>query len=241
MIDYQQIKNNWPKIKSLVLSRWNKLADAEVEKTLGNSNSLEKLIEQSYGEEKDFDRVYEQLCLKALKNSSGDTEVAEKFMDKDRDDHYLMGENGVTRKAEINKKMDGMEDIRNHTVGEDGFNPTNADGFNNTNRHPRDYENWLNEKSKMNKDMGKGLSDKEQEELLQPDLAGMEATDAQTTPMKENTNTTQNKKQTASDETKPNQVPQIHTHEDIPVGRSNSSANTTSPSALTSSEQSKTH
>jgi hypothetical protein len=238
MIDYQQIKNNWPKIKSLVIDHWKKLDESEVDKTLGNSNSLQKLVEKSYGEVEDFDNLYSQFCIKALKNLSGSTDVAEKFMDKDRDDTYLMGENGVTRKAEVST---GMEDIRNHTVGEDGFNPEKADGFNNTNRHPRDYENYLAQKQKM----GKGLSEKEQEELLQPDLEGMEATDAQTTPLKKQINDKEKNmaqnKQTASDDFKPNQAPQTHTHEDITLRRSNSSANTTSPSALVSSEQSKTH
>jgi hypothetical protein len=91
---------------------------------------------------------------------------------------------------------------------------------------------------------GLALSEADQEELLKPDLHGMEALDALTNPevelsMKTKTNENEHKqnteKKTAPDELKPNQDPHSSNREDIKLGRSNSSANTTSPSAQSSS------
>lgn len=247
MLDNQQIKNNWPKIKSLVLSHWNKLSEYEVEQTHGSGNSLGKLIEEAYGNKEDFDTEYERLCISAIsstpssykqtdprKSSSSKTmdslgsdefDVAEKFMDKDRDEQYLLGPNGVTRPLQSKS----MKDLTNKSVDDAGFNET--DGYHNSDRHSKTFSG----------DPGHLL----EEELLKPNLRGMNAEDAQSTPMREFTseekskhkdtkhNKTNNK--LTSDEFTPNQAPQSSI-EDITLRGSNSSANTTSPSALTSSE-----
>lgn len=247
MLDNQQIQNNWPKIKSLVLSHWNKLSEYDVEQTHGSGNSLGKLIEEAYGDKEDFDSEYEKLCKSTAsttpssykqtdprKSSSTRTmdsvgsdefDVAEKFMDKDRDEQYLLGPNGVTRPLE----SQSMKDLTNKSVDDAGFNET--DGYHNSDRHSKIF--------------GGDPSHLLEEELLKPNLRGMDAEDAQITPMREfrkdenskNKETKHNKtnnKQT-SDEFTPNHDPQSSI-EDITLRRSNSSANTTSPSALTSSE-----
>lgn len=108
---------------------------------------------------------------------------------------------------------------------------TAADGFN----EPDDEdEEGMTRFDDMNADYtGLALSEAEQEELLKPDLKGMDASDALTTP--ETKLQPNHKNKSAPDELKPNQDPQTAKSEDITLGRSNSSANTTSPSALTSS------
>jgi DNA helicase IV len=62
MLSNQQIQNNWPQIKSQVLSKWNKLSEAEVEKTHGDSHSLETLVNSKYDDVADFDATYERIC-----------------------------------------------------------------------------------------------------------------------------------------------------------------------------------
>jgi hypothetical protein len=113
---------------------------------------------------------------------------------------------------------------------------TAADGFN---EPDDDDEEGMTNFDDTNADYtGLAMSEAEQEDLLKPDLQGMEASDAvgtpETTETKETTTHNPNKK-TAPDEFKPNQDPRSAKSEDITKGRSNSSANTTSPSALTSS------
>lgn len=217
MLDNKQIQNNWPKIKKLVLSHWKDLSESDVEKTNGSVKSLEILVEKSYGAIDDFDIAYERLCNSVLapkaeptkmpsNHLSVETEVSESAMDKDRDDMYLAGPGGVTR----------------HSL---------VDGFNNLDRSSAQFTN----------DPGHKL----EEELLKPDLKGMEVTDTQTTLMREikpnSESATESKSKhpktktynkLAPDEFTPIQDPR---NEDITLGRSNSSANTTSTSALTSS------
>lgn len=244
MLDNKQIQNNWPKIKKLVLSHWKKLSESDVEKTYGSVNSLEKLVEKSYGAKDDFDNEYERLCNSVLTPEASpspfhsiepkmrsnylslETDVSESAMDKDRDDMYLAGPSGVTRNAEIN----GMK--HSPLKGpQPGFYSSSIDGFNNLDRSSAQFIN----------DPGHEL----EEELLKPDLKGMEATDTQTTLMREikrdsespaemklKHTKTKTFNKLAPDEFTPIQDPQ---HEDITLGRSNSSANTTSTSALTSS------
>jgi hypothetical protein len=113
---------------------------------------------------------------------------------------------------------------------------TAADGFN---EPDDDDEEGMTNFDDTNADYtGLALSEAEQEDLLKPDLQGMEASDAVGMPVNPETEqtTSQNpNKKTAPDEFKPNQDPRSAKSEDITKGRSNSSANTTSPSALTSS------
>lgn len=111
---------------------------------------------------------------------------------------------------------------------------TAADGLN----EPDDEdEEGMTRFDDMNADYsGLAMSEAEQEELLKPDLRGMDASDAQTTPETEKQLKQKPKhNNTAPDEFKPNQDPRSEKSEDITLGRSNSSANTTSPSALISS------
>jgi hypothetical protein len=201
MLSNQQIQNNWPKIKSQVLSQWNKLSESDVELTHGSSNSLEKLVQKKYGANVNFDQEYEKICNKygsiKLGSKHNEMDMAEKSMDKDRDDQYLTGQFGITRPIRENSSLNksaGMKDIEHQSLGEEGFNESEYDGFHNVDRHSADYSG-LNYKieSKHN-----------------------------------------NINKPAPDEIQTNQVPSPK-DEDITLGRSNSSANTTSHSALQSS------
>lgn len=240
MLDNQQIQNNWPKIKSMILSHWNKLSEADVEKSHGDVIYLGDLIEKSYGAKEDFATDYEILCNTYLSSSpssksamntrkSVETEMSESAMDKDRDDTYLSGPNGVTRAANISERNNPFK----KTFNKEKVNESNADGFNNVDRSSGLFA----------RDPGHVL----EEELLMPDLKGMDAVDTQITLMNEFEEFNESKRKhskikqniannkQAPDEFKTNQVPRLK-EKDITLGRSNSSANTTSSSALTSSE-----
>lgn len=114
---------------------------------------------------------------------------------------------------------------------------TAADGFNEPDDD--DEEGMTNFDDTYADYTGLAMSEADQEEMLKPDLQGMEASDAvgmPVNPENENKKTSQNTNtKTTPDEFKPNQVPRAAKSEDITEGRSNSSANTTSPSALISS------
>ncbi len=69
MINSKQIQNNWPTIKLHVLSRWNKLSEAEVEKTHGNTQSLSKLVHHKYGSKEEFDKTFEKICNSCIPSS----------------------------------------------------------------------------------------------------------------------------------------------------------------------------
>ena len=69
MSDSQQIQNNWSQIKTQVLAKWNKLSEADIEKTKGNANSLNKLVASKYGEIADFDEAYEKMCMTSNKKT----------------------------------------------------------------------------------------------------------------------------------------------------------------------------
>ena len=69
MLDNQKIQNNWPTIKSQVLSKWNKLSESEVEKTHGNIQSLGKLVHTKYGNNEEFDRAYDKICKTSIPSS----------------------------------------------------------------------------------------------------------------------------------------------------------------------------
>ncbi|MEA9355729.1 hypothetical protein SHI21_05940 [Bacteriovorax sp. PP10] len=62
MLSNQQIQNNWPTIKSQVLSKWNKLSEAEVQRTHGEAQSLGKLVHSKYGNHEEFDKTYDKIC-----------------------------------------------------------------------------------------------------------------------------------------------------------------------------------
>jgi len=69
MLSNQQIQNNWPTIKSHVLSKWNRLSELEVEKTHGDYNSLGKLVHSKYGNNEEFDRAYDKICKTSIHSS----------------------------------------------------------------------------------------------------------------------------------------------------------------------------
>ncbi|MFA6239063.1 MAG: hypothetical protein WC635_17120 [Bacteriovorax sp.] len=242
MLDNKQIESNWPTIKSHVLSHWRRLSESDVEKTHGDTNSLGKLIEESYGAKEDFDMEYERLVIsvvntassihspntprKHTSEASADSIMSESAMDKDRDDTYLSGPYGVTRRTESYT----MRNLTKKSLEKEGFNEEGADGFHNLDRSSK-------------RSIGEDPGHKMEEELLQPDLQGMEATEAFITPtigiapsiQHKNRKIKHKNKKQASDEFKTNQVPRRN-EGDITLGRSNSSANTTSQSAQTSSE-----
>jgi hypothetical protein len=61
MLNEQQIQKNWPQVKTQVLSKWNKLSEADIESTKGNADSLNKLVNSKYGNVPDFDKAYEAM------------------------------------------------------------------------------------------------------------------------------------------------------------------------------------
>ena len=69
MLNNQQIQNNWPTIKTQVLSRWNKLSEADVEKTHGSPKSLGQLVHKKYGNNEEFDKTYERICMSSVHSS----------------------------------------------------------------------------------------------------------------------------------------------------------------------------
>ena len=194
MLSNQQIQSNWTKIKSQVLSHWNKLTETEVEKTHGRSDSLSELIYKKYGMNTNFDQEYENICENYAPIKLGSrnyvTDMAEKSMDIDRDDYYLMAKNCVTRPIIFNTSEKKINTSKR--FGSKKFNESFLDGFNNEDRHSTDYSG-LNNKIEFNN------------------------------------------LKTAPDGFTKYQVPGLN-NKDITSRRSNSSANTTSHSALPSSE-----
>jgi hypothetical protein len=187
MLNQLLIQNNWPKIKNQILSKWNKLTELDVEETHGRSKYLEKLILEKYGKNMNFNQEYEKICdtyaPHLSKNKRSEMDMVTKSMDKDRDNQYLAGPNGVTRP------------IHNKIKLETEIEDENLDGYNNVDRHSADYS---------------GLNDQ----------------------LETKENTLYN---TASDEFPQYQDPDPY-DQDITSRRSNSSANTTSHSAHSSSE-----
>lgn len=88
MLSNQQIQNNWPQIKSQVLSKWNKLSEAEVEKTHGNINTLGNLVHTKYGNNEEFDRAFDQICKTSIpssRNPNTSTSGEKKYSSKQAD------------------------------------------------------------------------------------------------------------------------------------------------------------
>lgn len=79
MLNNQNIQNNWPQIKTQVLNKWNKLSEAEVEKTHGNASSLGKLVQSKYGSIKDFDKTYEKICESMTPSSKNINKASQSF------------------------------------------------------------------------------------------------------------------------------------------------------------------
>ena len=86
MLSNQQIQNNWPTIKSQILSKWNKLSEVEVERTHGNPSKMEELVHARYGRYEEFDSAYERICKTSV-HSSRNTSTSEekKFSQKQAD------------------------------------------------------------------------------------------------------------------------------------------------------------
>lgn len=78
MLNNQQIHNNWPTIKSQVLNKWNKLSEAEVEKTHGETQSLGKLVHTKYGNNEEFDKAYDKICNSSTHSSRNTSTSGEK-------------------------------------------------------------------------------------------------------------------------------------------------------------------
>ena len=69
MLSNQQIQNNWPTIKSHLLSHWNKLSENEVEKTHGDTSLLSKLVHNKYGNKENFGKTFEKICKTCIPSS----------------------------------------------------------------------------------------------------------------------------------------------------------------------------
>ena len=78
MLSNQQIENNWPTIKSNILSKWNKLSEVEVERTHGNPNKLQELVHTKYGRYEEFERTYEKICKTSVHSSRNTSSSEEK-------------------------------------------------------------------------------------------------------------------------------------------------------------------
>lgn len=69
MLSSEQIQHNWPRIKTQVLTKWNKLSEADIEKTHGDAHSLNQLVSAKYGKIADFDKTYEKMCESCIPSS----------------------------------------------------------------------------------------------------------------------------------------------------------------------------
>jgi len=70
----RELQENWQYLKTEILKRWGRLAETDVENAHGNLQALNKLVQNSYGEESHFmdeiQRIYESLKNKdSLKTS----------------------------------------------------------------------------------------------------------------------------------------------------------------------------
>ena len=80
MLSNQDIQNNWTTIKSGVLSKWNKLSATEVEKTHGDIDSLGKLVQTKYDNNKEeFETAYNKICKNSKSTNSSKTEGTPDF------------------------------------------------------------------------------------------------------------------------------------------------------------------
>ena len=64
---------NWPKVKSQVLKKWNKLHDSDVEQTKGNREQLKKLVHDHYKDTSRFDAEYKAICENCSQPSAEST------------------------------------------------------------------------------------------------------------------------------------------------------------------------
>lgn len=177
----------------------------------------ESEVEKTHGNVKPLEKLVHSKYGKRVNFEKEYEEICNRFADKKKEK--------LLRKESLIENQDEMDD-------------EDQDGMTYFDDHSADYTGLV-------------VSQQDQEELLKPNMKGMEETIAQVGPLKEvelpikpeteetgiheNTET-----KTAPDEIKPNHDPLSSNSEDITLGRSNSSANTTSPSALTSSEATKT-
>ncbi|GEM_PF-4756855 len=64
MLNQNEIRENWSQIKPQILGHWDKVTEAELEKTSGSVAELDKLIASKYGEssQKYFEQDLEKIC-----------------------------------------------------------------------------------------------------------------------------------------------------------------------------------
>lgn len=110
MLINQQIEKNWPKIKSQVLSKWNKLSESEVEKTHGSVRPLEKLVHTQYGINEDFDSVYERICESCISPSRKTSQTSSNdFSDfPEYDATSPSGEAGLHKKGTVRSSEESL-------------------------------------------------------------------------------------------------------------------------------------
>lgn len=73
MLNERQIQNNWSSIKPQVLSKWSKLSESDVDKTLGRASLLGKLVHSKYGNREEFDKAYEKICESCFSTAASKT------------------------------------------------------------------------------------------------------------------------------------------------------------------------
>lgn len=61
MFDENELRHNWQFLKTEVLKKWNRLAEADVENAHGNLQALNKLIDKEYGENSNFKEEIESI------------------------------------------------------------------------------------------------------------------------------------------------------------------------------------
>lgn len=66
MFKHKQIENNWEKIKTRVLQKWDKLDNADVEQTKGDAQSLSRLVYDKYGMGEHFHSEYKAICASCI-------------------------------------------------------------------------------------------------------------------------------------------------------------------------------
>jgi hypothetical protein len=75
MLYGQYIKENWTLIKSQILKKWNKLNEADVDFTQGDSRKLKTLVQNQYGLSERFDSEFARILHLATSNHSPASQV----------------------------------------------------------------------------------------------------------------------------------------------------------------------
>jgi hypothetical protein len=129
MLSNQQIQNNWPTIKSQVLSKWNKLSEAEVERTHGKSQLLGRLVHSKYGNNEEFDRTFEKICKISIPSSRNtSTEESSKlFHTGSPERRKNLNYTKVEKTDELNREAD--DELSHYSMGHRSFKVNDDDSI----------------------------------------------------------------------------------------------------------------